>query len=522
MKLFALFCSLFLSLAVFGQVEEFDINNLVFSQSQGQSLFSEGTNNFSVTDKNSNAPLIFNAQIWLGGKGPNGELSIFFDTFNSSGNLSAGQINGTNPKSIFKVTKAEIDNHKINFAQSGYTMPAGIKDWPTQSSTYLGEKVEMAPYVDVDNNGVYNPSGGDYPNIIGDQVIYMIINDESSETSIKAEIHYMIYGFQGMGNDYLSNSFFVSARIHNRGTTLLSEAAMGMWADFDLGDPRDDYMGTDTIARVLYAYNANNQDQSGGGNIGFGENPPAVGLKSVCLPMNRSHVYINGLGAIGNPNNAIGHYGYLTGRWLDGTDVVRGGLGHEASTSSREKTRYLFDGNPLANTGWHEKGEGLAGDDKKGLLINRTNETDTYGIGYDQTFTYIFGKSPQNNSTNLESIPELIASLDSAEQFLINNYKNHPFLGNSLRCEEVGVGIKEHSSFAVALYPNPSSDVINLSSDKKLSQLTVISASGQVVLNQELSGQNTRIDISSFDEGIYLVNLVSEDGSQANRRFVVE
>ena len=524
MKLLCCIGSFLISIGLFGQIENFDINNLRFSQEQGKSLFDGDFDVDGVYDKETNALLFYASQIWIGGISPNAQLLLFYDKYSSNSGIRAGQFNNTGGKSIFKVSKAEIDNHKANFGQSGYSMPDGIRNWPTQSTSYLGEKVKMAPYVDADNNGSYNPSAGDYPDIIGDLAMYMILNDEFAQTSLGAELHYMIYAFQGEGNDYLSNSVFVSVRVQSRAPRQASNVFVGAWTDFDLGNPTDDYLGTDTNSRVLYCYNDGNFDSPTAQFNAFGENPPATGIKGVCLPLERSVIYNTSAAVPANshPSTAIDHYNYMRGRWRDGSQFFSGGSGHQSTTSPTQEAKYLFDGDPVANTGWHEKGEGFVGSDKSGVLVSLPNENATYGLNFDQTFTYIYGRSPKNNSTNLGSIPELIASLDSAEQFLINNYKNHPFLGNSLRCEEVGVGIKEHSSFAVALYPNPSSDVINLSSDKKLSQLRVISASGQVVLNQELSGQSIRIDVSHLNAGIYLVNLVSEDGSQASRRFVVE
>jgi hypothetical protein len=36
----------------------------------------------------------------------------------------------------------------------------------------------LLPFADVNNNGIYDPSYGDYPNVLGDEALYLMYNDK--------------------------------------------------------------------------------------------------------------------------------------------------------------------------------------------------------------------------------------------------------------------------------------------------------------------------------------------------------
>lgn len=52
----------------------------------------------------------------------------------------------------------------------------------------------------------------------------------------------------------------------------------GTFVDFDLGNPSDDYIGTNVELGLIYTYNGDPIDETNGAPIGFNENPPAVGI----------------------------------------------------------------------------------------------------------------------------------------------------------------------------------------------------------------------------------------------------
>ena len=77
----------------------------------------------------------------------------------------------------WKLTKSEIVNHTINFSNPDYVMPEAIFSWPAHGDITKGQSSNLAPYIDIDNNNIYEPHNGDYPCIKGDEAIFMIRND---------------------------------------------------------------------------------------------------------------------------------------------------------------------------------------------------------------------------------------------------------------------------------------------------------------------------------------------------------
>ncbi len=83
------------------------------------------------------------------------------------------------------------------------------------------------------------------------------------------------------------------------------------------------------------------------------------------------------------------------------------------------------------------------------------------------------------------------------------------------------VGIEENAMAAVGMYPNPTSDKLNLSVANGTNfQVDVYDAIGNLVLTKAVTGENSRyIDLSTLTGGIYFVK-VSNAGAQSVKRVV--
>lgn len=158
----------------------------------------------------------------------------------------------------------------------GAEIPEDILTWPA-----------IAPFVDVDSDGVYNPHNGDYPDILGDMALYCIYNDnydyyqngtvqhtETGGAPLGVEIHCMLYGFNAPDDEILNNTLFMRQWIYNRSANDYHNVYVGSWTDFDIGYAQDDYVGCNVTNGYFYGYNASPVD--GNGEPGsYGTNPPA-------------------------------------------------------------------------------------------------------------------------------------------------------------------------------------------------------------------------------------------------------
>ena len=80
--------------------------------------------------------------------------------------------------------------------------------------------------------------------------------------------------------------------------------------DGDIGYYGDDYIGSDSSRNMMFFYNGDAFDEGGGGTLGYGDNPPAVGLVSLA----------NDFQSIGNCRCFRKLCSWLLAQLMNGTD----------------------------------------------------------------------------------------------------------------------------------------------------------------------------------------------------------
>lgn len=178
---------------------------------------------------------------------------------------------------VWKIKRSDIDaiiNKTIT------EIPEDILTWPAHGNTDDGYAQNLAPFVDTDGDGIYDPQKGDYPDILGDMALYCIYNDnyashtESEGEALGVEIHCMLYGFNAPDDEILNNTLFMRNWIYNRSANTYKDVYVGYWTDFDLGFSRDDFVGCDVERGYYYCYNGNAVDGVGEPEA-YGTNIPA-------------------------------------------------------------------------------------------------------------------------------------------------------------------------------------------------------------------------------------------------------
>jgi hypothetical protein len=238
-----------------------------------------------------------------------------------------------------------------------------------------------APWMDSNRNGVYDPdfdrwladsTTSDKPLFIGDEMLWFVSNDLDS-----ARAKYL-YGTEGMGLEVrtlawafdrggsLENVTYQKHTIINRSANTIDSMVFGRWADVELGDASDDFVGTDTARGMIYDYNGHAHD-------GIYDNPPAIGIVLLQGPIVRE------AGAIArwNFNTRTGwknlpmtasHYGTKGGDFDDselGTPTGARQLRHQLTGLKRNgqpvidpitglPTLFCVAGDPVTRSGWIE------------------------------------------------------------------------------------------------------------------------------------------------------------------------
>jgi hypothetical protein len=167
---------------------------------------------------------------------------------------------------VWKVTSHEIWSH-----QQGLGTSNSILTWPAHGDVTNGEAYYLAPFVDVNGDGIYNPLLGDYPKIKGDEAVYYIVNDKKPDhiyfykQSIGIEVHVMIYSYIS-SKAIINNTTFVNYSIYNRSPIDFLEFYASSYLDADLNCPYNDFHGCDTSRNSIFTFEGNITSTSPGEN----------------------------------------------------------------------------------------------------------------------------------------------------------------------------------------------------------------------------------------------------------------
>ncbi|MEZ4974984.1 MAG: T9SS type A sorting domain-containing protein [Flavobacteriaceae bacterium] len=80
------------------------------------------------------------------------------------------------------------------------------------------------------------------------------------------------------------------------------------------------------------------------------------------------------------------------------------------------------------------------------------------------------------------------------------------------------LSIEEAMLEEVKIYPNPVSDYLVIDSNMaNVERVEIYTVSGKLLLSQNLIGNSNNVDFSSFSEGLYLVKIISSNGTFIKR-----
>lgn len=461
--------------------------------------------------------------------------------------------------SVWKVNASEIDF----FLAGGTPIPPSILNWPAHGDTSLGQDFYLAPFYDVDGDGLYNPANGDYPKIKGEQAIWFIMNDDlthfgSDCSRLQLEVRVMAYAFSCSANDALENTIFLEYTMINRSTLTYYDTHVGQWSDLDIGCSEDDFIGCDVERGTYYGYNGDVFDEDCSGSLGYASDVPFQGVVFLAGPEQDAdssdnpvtvttslalasdgipyeylgYGYDDGIidnerlgltrfrtggaafGPMASPSTCVEYDEYLSGFWLDGTPVTYDGVGYGGATPAK----YMYPGStdPLF---WGTEGVGVPAWDESTVM---NPPGDRRGLGITGSFTmepdewnvfelaYVFGQ---------DSVVGGLVSMQNRVDEIHEMFRN-----DSTPCGSfVYTSVSEQmaTTMDVLIYPNPGSDVITIGySQPGSAELVLYNIVGETVLSKTLPHSGEQVDISGLSEGVYIA-VVAADGAFQQRKIII-
>jgi hypothetical protein len=144
---------------------------------------------------------------------------------------------------LWNLNRWHIEEFQYHFEQGNvqngsYVPHPDILSWPAHGTPGTNQARNLARFVDVNNNGIYNPiEEGDYPFLFGDQTIFTIFNDSTASDvnsympDLGLEIHQYAYAFtcpENTNQDSILNyTFFMHYDVFNRSNNNYRKMAFG-------------------------------------------------------------------------------------------------------------------------------------------------------------------------------------------------------------------------------------------------------------------------------------------------------
>jgi len=448
---------------------------------------------------------------------------------------------------VWKINRSDIERFKLDFdyqiiTQPGYYINESILSWP--GNPEIGGTQQMAPYVDANNDGNYNPYDGDYPKITGDQMLYFIYNDQPFEPietikPMQLEVHCIMYAYacdsiQNLVNTLTTNqTIFTKYRVINKSSHSFSNVYWGssIYAQNN-GSRNDNRIGSRPDKNLAFTWSP---------NINGGENFPIYNLINLDGPD------ANIIDGIDNNNNGIideenekclftgnmafspgsgsNYYGYpfssqeyyrfLNSRWRNGSSLLSGFDG----ITGNVEAKFIFDGAPFCSGEWNDCGTVFFG------LYNRKamlSSSGPFTLLPNQEIAIEFAEYMYYNpSVNHSPTTTWIENLQHIDH-IRENYYNNSFFGcdQTLSYESV-----LSNKLQLTCFPNPTNTSISFQLSCSMSKnysLNLFDMSGRSVVskNYPKNLQQDEIDLSHLTNGVYLIQIKNEDHS-LTQRFII-
>jgi hypothetical protein len=537
-----------------------DVNNVKTAiLNRGDMFWNINDSRYEVP-KGSGKHCVFAGALWIGGLDQSRNLHLAAQTYRQSGEdfwpgpldtLTGSTNNATMQQydNIWKVDRFQIEQFKYQFQQGNvqngnFTPSWEILNWPAHGSGAYSRN--LAPFVDVNSDGVYNPLiGGDYPLIKGDQMLYWIFNDNlkphtvTDTLSMKIEIHASAYAYacpQLNDRDSLINyTTFYNYKIFNRSNFNYDSCYLANWTDFQLGNPNDDALGTNAADNFVYVYNLDSSDDGNGINS-YGIKPPIMSNVVLNGPfaylndsidndndgtfdefgernlLTNSLAFHNDFTLQGFPQNGKSFYYYLQSKWKNGASLTYGGNGFGGTSP----TRYMYPNFQSDSGGWFNTN---ASNDV--ILPASGPFLFPAGSSIDYDFAMVFSRDTTLQYNSPAYYNMAVNDVQKVKSWFDNN--------NAPSCLPIFPGITEQSNQTnnLLLFPNPSNNSIQIqfNNSSLITELSIYDVMGKCLIASDPKAQAkalVKIEVNKFSPGVYIVSAKDANGTMHHKKFIRE
>ncbi|MFM2386982.1 MAG: hypothetical protein RL660_1739 [Bacteroidota bacterium] len=402
---------------------------------------------------------------------------------------------------VWVITDTAIKMHRANQIHTLQNTAQDIITWPAfgnvHAQGYLGAQLTvnraLAPFVDFNEDGIYNFADGDYPRIKGDQALWCIYNDDlqhhfNETMPVGLQISLMAYAYTS--SDLYNDAIFLDyelvqrkkAKYHFTTITLLSEA--------DLGDPENVYIGSDSCRRMGIAYKPTGYDavyQNALTMQGIALTKSPGDSTGYLEPLGTVSTYFNTNNSFGAPGVFTAFLNYSLGKFGHGAPITRSCNLH----SNGPICPYVYPDDPSYSLGKSEVACGNSPDFRSIML-----GTKPFVFHYNKPVhvSYCVFNTPLGSFNDNFNAIRARADTLLISTGLCNSAMFYP------------AALSSHSLPQISIVPNPARQFVSISSSSYPQPLQIFNAQGQLVYQQTLRAEST-INLSHWPPSLYYVKL---------------
>lgn len=476
----------------------------------------------------------------------------------------------------YHVSLQMIQDHidSVAFGSSSYAPVWEIGNWPAHGNTALGQAANLAPYVDNNSNGIYEPLLGDYPRIYGSDCVFSLTHYRDNGDVNKAlEFHSYVYTQKCDTNETFDNVLMRKVKVFSRGAEIDS-LFFGGHFDGDMGNYNDDYVGTNVELGMVYNYNADLMDEDNSGRKGYHDTLAAQGIMVLKGFKQANDGIDNGIGILpgqsvngygfndgvtdneyaglyaanvftgtnapvgqSDPTSAMQWYNVLNGLWQLGDEVYYGGTGFPgAPCVSTIATNYMYPANSdLLNWGTGGVDPGFDWSEFEPCGVGSTSNP-----GGDRRGAYSFGKTALSNGEFVEldyaylikrqNAPATAIFEPVTDLFVKASAVRSAFLSNDGPCGinfdpiPVDLGVEESTlegADLFTLYPNPTTGLVRINGISEIGgTIQIFDINGKLLQTVTDYQAMQVIDLKDLDGNLFILRIQS--GSKTSQKRVVK
>jgi hypothetical protein len=551
------------------QVAVLDVNKVVAPLDNGGAFFSDKgfnddeTNLYRVEhddDPATRPSMIFSGALWLVGLDPGGSIKVAANNFGTSrrSDYIPGplQADGTTDSltcakwdRLFPVNQEDIEALRADLAADGEIdgpVPIELLGWPGRGNPHFATvhgfslpDQDLAPFIDYDGDGAYDPELGDFPLIKGDKAFWWVFSDvgphpaSSTPTPTQMEVQMMAYATADPESVIDFTTFF-EVKCINRGQEDFLDSYVGLWTYPDVGCVGDDAFRSNPDYDLVFTYNEGPidlQDCRFDEEVYAPEYAPVQAIKVVGSAQEELTepaglfsfiAYDGGVcdGPAGqySPSSPLQYYNTIRGIWIDGMPIQVGGRGYDMlGDPPLPTTKFLF--NDLEVPG----GEPWI----SGRVVCLDNQVLSVGP-YDlkpgafslTTFAAYSTFGLPFDTLGVPNFDTVYTDATKVQEYFDTKTDECLALIRDLTATSVTDG--QPTELLVASFPNPVTHTLHLRAvaQNSFSTVRIFSASGQLVWEISTLTSEADIDVSDLPVGLYLARIGFAEGRTEVHRFI--